>query len=453
MKNYFFLFLMLLLVGCSNDFYEGLENSNTPSDLLAFLKSQKKSDLKIPNYRKAILGKLDSYEINDEGEIMQFAELLDAPKYYNIIVVPDLSNRIVEIKKKAGYDQAEYDKKVIIETYNILADYKKVNFKNKNKDIFSVDLTEETQSIGEPIMLEFKDISENTFSVHEKSLKAGLDKLYQSALSKDSVIGNDFRQYFENHVNSTKIKKSTFSEIWLNKIVILTDGYLEPSKGKTYTDINLPADKYPIPSINRQYSNLDIMVCEVHLRERDGEKGENLKKYWYNWFKDMGIGNLKDTEWWVLHDNNSNLLNTKNAIKVFLEYKKKGKKDIAENKVAVVEPVAKTIDVTPPQATKPKIEEPKVLTSAQMATSKKSARLSKTIKMSPKISSGSKKDTCTTSYDEIYDLTMKEDLDKRDLVKLVELQNIFLTLGCSSEYNEIVEKSKQTISELLKTKQ
>jgi hypothetical protein len=217
-----------------------------------------------------------------------------------------------------------------------LEEYKKSNFRNENLDIFKIDLTQETQATGNPISLNFKNIKKETFIEHKKRLKSELDILYSNAIAKN-IQGNDFRLYFQNHLNSTKLKKSTIEEIWLNKIIIITDGYLEPASGVSYTPINLSANTNPIPSIGKKFNeyNLDVLVSEVHLRDQDGSKNENLKSFWYNWFRDMEVDNINESEWWIQHDNTGNIENTKTSISKFFEYKKKRVIDKSVSEIAV----------------------------------------------------------------------------------------------------------------------
>jgi hypothetical protein len=332
-----FLFLSLLfLLSCNSEFKEFLnkiKNSKNQDELYKVINSADSQFLDDDNIKELVKEKLEKFNINEGPEIEKFAELLNSPVYYNFIVIPDLSNRIIEIP-----NQKEYDIKLIKNIYSQLVEYKKSNFKNKNKnlDIFKIDLTQETQATGSPILLNFKNLKKETFEEHKDLLESGLEKLYNNAIAKN-IQGNDFRLYFQNHLNSTKLKKSSINEIWLNKIIIITDGYLEPSSNVSYTPINTTANNNPIPSIGKKYNdyNLDILISEVHLRVGDGTKNENLKSYWYNWFKDMEIDNIDETDWWIQHDNTGNIENTKTSISEFFKYKKKRVIDKSASEIAV----------------------------------------------------------------------------------------------------------------------
>lgn len=325
------LFIIITFIYSCNDFIKNVKKSKNSEELYILINSADPNDLESDNIKSLIKDKLKSFNLKDGEQVEKFAELLNSPIYYNVIVIPDLSNRIVNIP-----NQKEYDLKLIETIYSQLEEYKKSNFRNENLDIFKIDLTQETQATGNPISLNFKNIKKETFIEHKKRLKSELDIFYSNAIAKN-IQGNDFRLYFQNHLNSTKLKKSSIDEIWLNKIVIITDGYLEPGNQPTYTDINKPADKNPIPSIGKKFNeyNLDILISEVHLRDGDGTKNENLKSYWYNWFKDMEIDNIDDTEWWIQHDNTGNIDNTKTSISKFFEYKKKRVIDKSVPEIAV----------------------------------------------------------------------------------------------------------------------
>jgi hypothetical protein len=333
-QKLFFLLTVFFLFSCNSEFKDFLNNikdSKNQDELFKVINSVHRQFLDDDNIKELVKEKLEKFNINEGPEIEKYAELLNSPIYFNVIVIPDLSNRIVNIP-----NQKDYDLKLIETIYGQLEEYKKVNFRNENLDIFKIDLTQETQATGSPISLNFKNLKKETFEEHKNLLKNGLGKLYSNAIAKN-IQGNDFRLYFQNHLNSTKLKKSSIDEIWLNKIVIITDGYLEPGNQPTYTDINKPADKNPIPSIGKKFNeyNLDILISEVHLREGDGTKNENLKSYWYNWFKEMGIDNIDETDWWIQHDNTGNIENSKSVIGEFFKYKKKRVIDKSASEIAV----------------------------------------------------------------------------------------------------------------------
>lgn len=252
--------------------------------------------------------KLNTLSLTEE-EIKDCIKWLPpAPISLNIIVVPDLSNRIDKIT-----GQIDSDKKVLEAIWNSFETHCKL--KKNSHDRLMIDVTDKYQAGGE-----FEEIANNIrfdLSNHKgktnrlyftKDLSgqylSSINKMYASAVGRS--LGADYHRYFRQYLESN-LKKPDLFNTYKNKIILLTDGYLEPQKDRTYTklygyqNILYPAVKngnledviknhnLSIPSANIDLSDTEILICEVTER-KDGEGRDFLilKTYWTDWLKRMG---------------------------------------------------------------------------------------------------------------------------------------------------------------------
>ncbi|MBS1776360.1 MAG: hypothetical protein JSS64_08790, partial [Bacteroidetes bacterium] len=134
----------------------------------------------------------------------------------------------------------------------------------------------------------------------DKQFEQAITTMYQSA--KQKPLGADyvfyFRRYLINH-----IKKPTLFDNYINKVIIITDGYLEaenrPADTKLtpqlYKSVAIGNTKnvitslgLNIPKVPVDLSNTDVLVCEVNERRIGKTKDfEILKAYWEDWFERM----------------------------------------------------------------------------------------------------------------------------------------------------------------------
>lgn len=255
------------------------------------LSTEDLSEEEIANWHK-------QFRMNDVG----------VPASMNIIIIPDFSNRIKEIPNSKERDVA-----IIEKVYEIF--FKKVK-NNKSKDRLLIDITDRSQAGGDfnqiadslTIDLSNKENEQAKKFIQnkEKTFKSTLEKLYSKALEKPS--GADYSYYFR-RILGEKIKKSDINNEYYNKIIILTDGYLE-TKNTDYTKIRpemrsavqqgrineylLREDLY-IPKENIDLKNVDILMLEITERPNGiGWHHEILATYWKNWFQSMGAKNAKD---------------------------------------------------------------------------------------------------------------------------------------------------------------
>lgn len=261
-------------------------------------------------FQDAIRSKLNSLNLT-EGELAKCLIWLPPAKTsLNVIVIPDLSRRIID---SFNNPNQIYDDTLVLNTiWHSFVNYSKL--KQDSKDRLIVDVTDVNQARGQfgtvANQLQF-DLSEHKgksnrlYFTENKDTQfvQGITTLY--ALGKQKTLGADYVFYFKRYL-SNRIRKSTLFDTYLNKIIILTDGYLE-TDDVDYTKITpqlyksvsignteqmITALGLNIPKAPINLSNTDVLVCEVNERQRGkGKDYEILKTYWEDWLKRMNVIN------------------------------------------------------------------------------------------------------------------------------------------------------------------
>lgn len=258
-------------------------------------------------FQNAVRKKLNSFNLNAE-ELSKCLEWLPPGKTsINIIVIPDLSRRIIDTVNNP--DQIRNDTLILNTIWHSFVNYSKL--KQDTKDKLIVDVTDIDQAKGQfgavANQLQFdlsthKGKSNRLYFTDDKNkqFENAVAELYKSA--KQEPLGADylfyFRRYLKNH-----IKNSTLFENYINKVIIITDGYLEaedrPADTKLtpqlYKSVNIGNTKdiitkwgLNIPKAQVDLSNTDVLVCEVNERRTGKTKDfEILKAYWEDWLSRM----------------------------------------------------------------------------------------------------------------------------------------------------------------------
>ena len=261
--------------------------------------------------------KLNSFNLS-EKEIEDCKSWLPpAQTSINLIIIPDLSSRIIDTINNPK--QIDNDIFVLNTIWKSFEEYSKL--KQDTKDKLIVDVTDIDQAKGQfsriANNLQFdlsvhKDKSNRLFFTPEKDdqFKNSVIQMYNSA--KQKPLGANYRFYFRRYLAS-HLKKSTLFDNYINKIIIITDGYLEyqnplnpaeiisDTKIYHYKNILYPAvqmgnvlDVITSNGLNIlnapvDLSNSQIFLCEVN--ERKSGKSfdfEILKIYWTDWLQRMG---------------------------------------------------------------------------------------------------------------------------------------------------------------------
>ncbi|MFV5700286.1 hypothetical protein ACM55F_00280 [Flavobacterium sp. XS2P12] len=235
-----------------------------------------------------------------------------APTSINLIIIPDLSRRIIDTLNNPN--QISNDIFVLETVWKAFVDFSKL--KQDSKDKLIIDVTDIDQAKGQfgevANNLQF-DLSNHKGKSNRLFFTANKDKQFETSitemynLAKEKPLGADYRFYLRRYLIN-HLKKPTLFDNYINKVIIITDGYLEaegrPADTKIYgferplhqavsignTLEVITSKGLNIPKVDIDLSNSEILVCEVN--ERKAGKGfdfEILKAYWEDWFKRMNV--------------------------------------------------------------------------------------------------------------------------------------------------------------------
>ena len=296
---------------------------SNPDSILKFYLQQDEGLKSNITFTDKIKEKLGSISLT-QSQIDKYSRDFNSTLYTNLIIVPDLSNRI------DGAKQMTQDIEIISAIYDqyINLVLNSDNYNKKDRLTFDFTNPEQTNGIFKNLASKITfDLGENKNSFNKKDIaskkieiRKNIEQIYTEA--RKNIIGNDYYLYLKEYLTEIKIKKNTLDERWSNKIIFITDGYLEPTKDDNYTPINSNPKTNPIHQTGRDFSNVDIFICQVQTRDYDKGKEDILKQYWEDWFVSMKFNNLVNNgRWWSLSDPNINA--TKMEVKEFLEYDSK----------------------------------------------------------------------------------------------------------------------------------
>jgi hypothetical protein len=252
------------------------------------------------------------------------------PTSINLIIVPDLSLRIIDTINNP--DQVKNDTTLLNAIWQNFVLQTKL--KMDSKDRLVLDVTDEGQAGGSFRTVAndlIFDLSEN----HGKSNRLYFDKVGNRfsqnvsklySLASKQPIGADYHYYFEQRLPKN-IKKSTLQDNYRNILVIITDGYLESQNAQrtgiwaytgTFAERNFVSNQLrggksynealsvlkPIPDCTTHFPDLEILVIEVNPRTNRSEQEKAdfgtvndftiMKSQWTNWFKLLGVKNANN---------------------------------------------------------------------------------------------------------------------------------------------------------------
>jgi hypothetical protein len=341
------LFVFVFMLGCDSDAGKVLKRLNYCQNIGEVKRLYEGNKNAFETFSDSVRAKIGKLNFPEEVTNACTSWLPPAPMSLNLIVVPDLSKRIIDTTNNPG--QAGNDMELL--NYIFEAFKKTVSLKNGTKDRLIVDVTDPWQANGQFGKLAdsmIVDLSENKEGVHkryfnkgvaEKRYKINVEALY--ALGTAKPTGADFVVYFENKLKD-HIKTSTLFERYRNALIIITDGYLEADH-KLYTGsypvrMELARKLRPdslskelilktlkIDRVSRKFPTLDVLVLEVNERTKRSPDEPNdpgtpldykiLNVLWTDWFQDMKIKNAEDDVFVRRHDA---IRVTKEKIDVFL---------------------------------------------------------------------------------------------------------------------------------------
>jgi hypothetical protein len=296
------------------------------------------------DFVKSVREKLNTFGLS-KSEIEDCIKWLPpAPKSLNVIVVPDLSGRIID--KINNPDQKQTDLELLNHIWDSFENATKL--KKDSKDRLIVDVTD----AGLVAKGEFKKLADSL--IFDLSAHKGIGSLYFKDLSKknlykkyitqlyelasDKPLGADYWSYFKRNLPK-HIKESTLFDSYENLLIIITDGYLEAQKagitgiwaytGDFHTRNSICHGKknmIKIPETGNSFPNLKVLVLEIRERHSRSPQEpydpgtlcdfEILGSLWKDWFKSFKIINADD-DFFIPHNDAKTM--TKEKIKEFIK--------------------------------------------------------------------------------------------------------------------------------------
>lgn len=269
----------------------------------------------VPEFQDAVRKKLNTFNLTDEKVKECLIWIPASNNSLNIIVIPDLSRRIIDTLNNPNQVSNDiFILKTVWKTFEGIS-----KFKENTNDRLIVDVTDVDQAKGQfrkiANQLQF-DLSSHQnksnrlyFSKEkEKQFNEAIAHLYQSACLKP--LGADYLFYFKRYLMN-HIKKPTLFDHYKNKVIIITDGYLESQDRIPDTKIVsskydyrpilyraaqngnilevIQSNQWNIPVIKGlDLSETEILICEVNERRIGKTKDfEILKTYWEDWLERM----------------------------------------------------------------------------------------------------------------------------------------------------------------------
>lgn len=284
-----------------------------------------------PEFQQATRDKLNTMNLSEQDIQDILIWLPPSRENLNVIIVPDLSRRIVDTINNP--DQIKNDIALITQVWKRFV--AKTKFNMDTKDRLIVDVTDDNQVDGE-----FRKLADKLFfdlSTHknrsnrlfyediEHEFEGRVTELYQ--LASMNPLGADYHNYFSNRL-SHLIKKPNLDDAYKNVLIILTNGYLEAEDNQrtgiwTYTGTyeerlkvsNLIRNGLsyqqafrtlnPIPDAPIHFPDLEVLVFEVNPRvtrsslDQWNDPGTVndffiLEHQWKKWFELLEIKNTKN---------------------------------------------------------------------------------------------------------------------------------------------------------------
>ncbi|MCR6722103.1 MAG: hypothetical protein NVV59_17855 [Chitinophagaceae bacterium] len=240
-------------------------------------------------FQDAIRNKLNQL-IQDENELNYCLKWLPPGKTsLNLIVVPDLSRRIIDSFNNPG--QISNDTLLL----NVIWDefVKFSRFRQDTKDRFIVDVTDIGQAQGKFRLVAdslYFDLAAHTGRSNRLYFTPAIADRFERYVKKmydlaKPPMGADYFFYFSRTLKS-RLKYPTIFENVTNKIILITDGYME-TKSADRTNTKHSAFKHTkggnlkeliqrtgisIPKLPLDLSNTQILICEVNERKKSAGK-------------------------------------------------------------------------------------------------------------------------------------------------------------------------------------
>lgn len=303
-------FIGLLMISSAHGMaLKELENCKTELDVKQVWENYRSEMGEDADFMLEIRQKLTSFNLPQEKIDDCLTWLPVTNEFVNIIIIPDLSTRIVDTENYPG--QIERDTDIL---QSIWKEFIALtgNRESKNQLIFA--LTDGSRMHG-PIQEKIDNLfvsldgEENTpkhgFFTPYRTTKFNKNCRQLYELAAQDPIKADFYTLLKSSLESY-IKRSNFYDKYVNKLIILTDGHLEEDTGGGYTaleefdkEFNAAANKDSIlkcitknglnlTPVDMNWADTEVMICEIN-----GGVGcktycnDVLTGYWEDWFTKM----------------------------------------------------------------------------------------------------------------------------------------------------------------------
>jgi hypothetical protein len=287
-----------------------LETSFNKKDIEAVWNKYKADLYKDEEFLIETRKKLSSLNLT-EDEVKECSGWLPPPPTsINLIIVPDLSRRIIDTINNPN--QINNDIFVLQTIWQSFVETSKLKQDTKDKLIVNVTDIDQAKGQFEAVAnsLQFdlsthKGQSNRLFFTAERDTQFDVSIKEMYRLAKEKPLGADYRFYLRRYLLN-HLKKPTLFDNFINKVVIITDGYLEAERKPADTKIYgferqlrqsvsngnilqvITNNGLNIPVVDIDLSTTEILVCEVNERKiGKGFDFEILKAYWEDWFKRM----------------------------------------------------------------------------------------------------------------------------------------------------------------------
>ena len=286
------------------------------------------------DFYKKIIEKLAELKLNDKQVEEVFNWLPDRRlTSTNLVVVPDLSARIIQ--ENNNPEQIKNDKILLKKIWKTFQEKTNSNILSKSSFILTVTDDEQVRGdfykIANNMTADLQNKKDGTrvrdiLMGVDKTFDQNLDKMYE--LAKEKTSGANYWMFVDRKLGNY-FKTHTLTDKYENKLIIITDGYLELTDGTVYTE-NLAGIgmkiKYgmslesamqmygkPIPKTSyNQLNKWDILMLEINERKSgQGSDYAILKKYWSDWFAAMGNIEFQNSNNFVPRDNITNMAENK----------------------------------------------------------------------------------------------------------------------------------------------
>jgi len=301
--------LFLMIPSARSSALRALENCNNVAEVKQVWTENREDLGRDESFLSAVREKLSTLNLTEVEVKACRAWLPPPPVSLNLIVVPDLSRRLQD-----NPNQFRRDTAILNMIWTSFREFSR--FRKDTRDRLVIDVTEEEQASGNFSVVADRlhfDLSNHKGKSNrlfftpslDKEFYAGIRDLYRMALSRP--LGADYHFYFNRNLEEN-LMKSDLKTTWVNRVIIITDGYLEPEDRAPLTiigakkEILYPAvdegrieeairqEKLGIPAVDLDLSETDVLVCEV--KERESGKRHDfdiLRTYWSNWLDGMKV--------------------------------------------------------------------------------------------------------------------------------------------------------------------